>query len=294
MHQDKAGALLPHFKKLVDPPPALPHTMQRSPTTDPHLLKGASMRSLLFGVAALAILGLMSGSAHAQAKKDQGNTAVRPDPRRSLQPDPGWLKRHETFVGIAKKGDVDVLFLGDSITDAWGGEGHGGGNGAAIFKERFVPMKAANFGIGGDQTQHVLWRLQNGELDGIKPKVAMLMIGTNNMGGNTAEQIAEGVTAIVKEIQKRSPTTKVLLLGIFPRAEKADNPVREKIKQCNSIFAKLDDGGKTVKYLDIGGKFLEPDGSLSKDIMPDFLHLSAEGYKRWADAVEGPIKELMK
>jgi lysophospholipase L1-like esterase len=204
------------------------------------------------------------------------------------------LKRHETFVGIARKGDVDVLFLGDSITDAWGGEGHGGGNGVAIFKERFVPLKAANFGISGDQTQHVLWRLQNGELDGIQPKVVMLMIGTNNMGGNTAEQIAEGVIAVVKEIHKRSPTTKVLLLGIFPRSKNADDSVREKIKQTNSIIAKLDDGGKTVKYLDIGDKFLEPDGSLSKDIMYDFLHLTAEGYKRWADAVEEPIKELMK
>jgi lysophospholipase L1-like esterase len=204
-------------------------------------------------------------------------------------------KRHDAFLAIAKKGNVDVLFLGDSITDGWGGEGHSAkARGATIFAKEFEPMKAANFGIGGDRTQHVLWRLQNGELDGIAPKVAMLMIGTNNSNGkdNTAEEIADGVTAIVKEIHKRSPKTKVLLLGIFPRGPKP-NPQREKLKQVNSIIAKLDDGGKTVKYLDIGDKFLEPDGTLPKEIMPDFLHLSEKGYQIWADAVKGPIKELM-
>src|SRR5439155_6273181 len=129
---------------------------------------------------------------------------------------------------IAKRGGVEVLFLGDSITDAWGGEGHGrGATGSKIFEEEFVPLKAANFGIGGDRTQHVLWRLQNGELEGIQPKVVMLMIGTNNSNtnaktkieDNTAEEIAAGVTAIVKEIHKRSPRTKVLLLGVFPRGQ---------------------------------------------------------------------------
>jgi lysophospholipase L1-like esterase len=186
--------------------------------------------------------------------------------------------RHEKFLEIVKRGGVDVLFLGDSITDAWGG----------------VPLKAANFGIGGDRTQHVLWRLQNGELDGIQPKVVMLMIGTNNSNrtDNTAEEIADGIKAIVKEIHKRSPKTKVLLLGIFPRGAKP-NPQREKLQQVNEIIAKLDNNGKTVKYLDIGEKFLDKDGTLSKDIMPDFLHLSPKGYRIWADAVKGPIKELL-
>jgi len=251
------------------------------------------MRWLVCTLWTLCCLILTSSAPHAQAPT-KDNPAARPGPRTSPQPDPNWMKRHDTFVGIAKRGGVDVLFLGDSITDAWGGEGHGqNAAGAKLFLERFVPLKAANFGIGGDQTQHVLWRIQNGELDGIQPKVVMLMIGTNNMGGHSAPQIAEGITAIVKEIHKRSPTTKVLLLGIFPRAEKADNQVRAKIKECNRIIANLDDGGKSVKYLDIGGKFTEPDGTLTKEIMPDFLHLSPKGYGIWADAVEGPIKELM-
>src|SRR5258707_14527968 len=168
---------------------------------------------------------------------------------------------------MAKKGDIDLLFLGDSITDAWGGEGHGKGGGSKIFEKEFEPLKAANFGIGGDRTQHVLWRLQNGELEGIHPKVVMLMIGTNNSNGkdNTAEEIADGVMAIVKEIHARSPHTKVLLLAVFPRGEKP-NAQRDKLKQVNSTIAKLDDGGKMVKYLDIGDKFLAADGMLTRDI----------------------------
>jgi lysophospholipase L1-like esterase len=182
------------------------------------------------------------------------------------------------------------LFLGDSITDAWRNKGNHGG--AKIFEEEFAPLKAANFGIGGDRTQHVLWRLQNGELDGIQPKVVMLMIGTNNLGSNSAEEIAEGNKAIIKEIHKRSPRTKVLLLGVFPR-DPRPSPRRDKIKQINEIIAKLDDGGKTVKYLDIGDKFLEKDGTLPRDIMYDSLHLTTKGYRIWADAVKGPIKQLL-
>jgi lysophospholipase L1-like esterase len=214
--------------------------------------------------------------------------AIKPAPR-----DPNWTKRHDIFVGIAKRGGVDVLFLGDSITDAWGGEGHGASTpGSKLFQEHFVPLKAANFGISGDRTQHVLWRLQNGELDGIKPKVLMLMIGTNNSGSNTAIQIAEGITTIVKEIHKRSPETKVLLLGVFPRGEKP-SAVREKLAEVNKTISKLDDGGKTVKYLDIGDKFVGKEGVISKDIMPDFLHLSPKGYEIWANAVKPVIAELL-
>src|SRR5262249_19233940 len=124
---------------------------------------------------------------------------------------------------------------------------------------------------------------------------AVLMIGTNNSNGmdNTPEEIAEGIKAIVEEIHKKSPTTKVLLLGIFPRQVKPDNVQRDKLKKVNAIIAKLDDGGKTVKYLDIGDKFLESDGTISKEMMPDSLHLSKKAYQIWADNVKGPIMELM-
>lgn len=245
---------------------------------------------LLIWAVAVALLAPASAQ---DKKKPKPKAAVTQSATEPAPRDAGWVKRHEGFVAIAKKGGVDVLFLGDSITDAWGGEGHNPkAAGAKLFAKEFLPLKAANFGIGGDRTQHVLWRLQNGELDGIQPKVVMLMIGTNNSSTNTAEEIAAGITAVVKEIHKRSPKTKVLLLAVFPRGAKP-NPTRDKLKQVNNIVAKLDDGGKTVRYLDIGDKFLASDGSLTKDIMPDALHLSEKGYQIWTDAVKGPILELL-
>jgi lysophospholipase L1-like esterase len=213
------------------------------------------------------------------------------------QPTPktgGWLRRHEAFVEEAKKGGFEVLFQGDSITDAWR-------NGAAkkIWDATFAPLKAANFGISGDRTQHVLWRLQNGEFEGLTlPKVVVLMIGTNNIGQNeNPEQAASaiaGIRAIVKEIHTKSEKTKILLLGVFPRAEKPDHPFRGVIREINAAAAKLDDDGKTVKFLDIGEKFLQPDGTLTKEIAPDFLHLSGKGYQIWADAIKEPLAELLK
>jgi lysophospholipase L1-like esterase len=246
-----------------------------------------SLRTVLYGTLVLSLLNLEAALVRADDKKPE-NTAIKPVPKD--------VKRHEAFVAIAKRGGVDVLFLGDSITDAWGGEGHrANAPGTEVLVREFGSLKLANFGISGDRTQHVLWRLQNGELDGIQPKLVMLMIGTNNSNGkdNTAEEIAEGITTIVKEIHQRSPKTKVLLLAVFPRREKPEDPQREKLKQVNAIIGKLDDGGKTVKYLDIGDRFLDKDGKLPKDVMPDFLHPNAKGYEIWAKAVKGPIQELL-
>src|SRR5438105_165893 len=155
-------------------------------------------------------LGLTTAVARSDEKKE--NTAIKP-----VEKGP---ELHKQFLQRIKDGPVDVVFFGDSITNGWRGAGKD------VWKERFEPLKAANFGIGGDRTQHVLWRMQHGELDGITPKLCMLMIGTNN-GKDSAEDVAAGITAIIKEIQKKSPTTKVLLLGIFPLGEKP-NPGREK------------------------------------------------------------------
>ncbi len=194
-----------------------------------------------------------------------------------------WMELHAKFLERAKKGDVDLLFLGDSITQGWGGND--------VWQRYYGARKAANFGIGGDRTQHVLWRIDHGELDGIKPRVIVLMIGTNNIHSDTPDEIAAGVKAIVERIRKQLPSTKVLLLGVFPRDEKP-SPTRERIKSLNASIAKFDDG-KHVKYLDIGAKFMNADGTLSKSIMPDFLHLSHAGYMIWADAIEPTLFEML-
>ena len=243
-------------------------------------MKKISPARLLF--LTIALCGLMTRPILAADPQTDpaGNTAIKPAPR-----DPGWLKRHEGFVTQAKQGGIDVLFVGDSITDGWRNQ--------KLWQERYVPLKAADFGISGDRTEHVLWRLQNGELDGIKPKVVVLMIGTNNTRNNSAPEIVEGITAIVKEFRTRLPESKILLLGVFPRDAQPDTPNRVKIKEINSNIAKMDDG-KRVKYLDIGGKFLEPDGTMSKEVMPDFLHPNEKGYQIWADAMEGTLMAMLK
>lgn len=205
------------------------------------------------------------------------------------QPQAGFLKSHESFVALAKKGEAQVVFLGDSITAGWNGQ-------KALFDKEYAQYKAVNFGIGGDRVQHVLWRVENGEFEGIKPKVVVLMIGTNNAGvaENSPEQIAAGIKNIIAAIHKRSADTKVLLLAIFPRgAGEANNPGRTKNKAVNALIAKFDDGQK-VHFFDIGPKFLTADGTLSKEIMPDLLHLNAKGYQIEADAIREKLAALAK
>jgi len=205
------------------------------------------------------------------------------------QPQPGFLKSHESFVALAKKGEAQVVFLGDSITAGWNGQ-------KALFDKEYAQYKAVNFGIGGDRVQHVLWRVETGEFEGIKPKVVVLMIGTNNSGTaeNSPEQIAAGIKNIIAAIHRRSADTKVLLLAIFPRgAGEANNPGRTKNKAVNALIAKFDDGQK-VRYLDIGAKFLTADGTLEKSVMPDLLHLNAVSYQIEADAIREPLAALVK
>lgn len=200
---------------------------------------------------------------------------------------PGFLSAHEKFVTIAQEGTAELVFLGDSITAGWGSKKN-------IWETAFGQYKPVNFGIGGDRTQHVLWRITNGELDGIKPKAVVLMIGTNNSKTDSAEGIADGIKVIVETIRSKQPQAKILLLAVFPRGEKVSpNSDRDKLNQVNAIIAKLDNG-KNIHFLDIGSKFLQPDGSISKDDMPDFLHLSEAGYQIWADAIGPKLAELMK
>jgi lysophospholipase L1-like esterase len=217
------------------------------------------------------------------------NSAIEPVPR-----DERWMGRHEGFVAEAKQGDIDVLFMGDSITDGWRRAGQ------EIWEREYAPLKAANFGIGGDRTEHVLWRLRNGEAEGYQPKAVVLMIGTNNTGfesdgttpRNTTAEIVEGVTTVVQDLREDFPNAKILLLAIFPRAEK-DSTRRAQVNEINQSIAKLHDG-RRIHYLDIGDKFLDADGTLPTDIMPDLLHPNDKGYQIWADAIREPLRALLK
>lgn len=168
-----------------------------------------------------------------------------------------------------------------------------------VWNRCYGPLHAADFGIGYDRTQNVLWRIEHGELAGLKPRVVVLLIGTNNAGNedngqprNTTPEIVEGVSAIVTELRARLPESKILLFGIFPRGEKND-PVRGQVKAVNDQLAKLDDG-KRVKFMDIGSKFLEPDGTLPREIMPDLLHPNEKGYQIWSDAMAGTLESMLK
>ena len=185
------------------------------------------------------------------------------------------------------QGDVDLIFVGDSITQGWEG------NGKEVWQEYYGGRHAVNLGFSGDRTQHVLWRFDNGNIDGISPKAAVVMIGTNNSNGedNTSEEIAEGIIAICEQIRVELPKTKILVLAIFPRGAEP-NPQREKNAKSNEIVSRIADD-EMIFYLDIGGEFLEPDQTISDEIMYDYLHLTAKGYQIWAEAIEGKVAELM-
>ena len=197
--------------------------------------------------------------------------------------------RHEGFVATAKAGNIDLLLHGDSITDWWVQND----DNKKIFQKYFGNIRTANFAVAGDTTQGVLWGLQNGEGQGFQPKAVMLMIGTNNMGSNTAPEIAEGIGAVVLELRRNFPEAKILLLAIFPRGVPGD-PVRDKIAETNRIISRLDDQ-KHVFYLDIGAKFLDSSGAFLPDAFrPDNLHPAAKGYDIWGEAVQAKLAELLK
>ncbi|MDR0902779.1 MAG: GDSL-type esterase/lipase family protein [Opitutaceae bacterium] len=221
------------------------------------------------------------------------NTATHPAPKGAAW----WDVRHEDFLATVQKNPgCQLLFLGDSITDYWRAKGKG----LQIWNAEYAPRNAVNLGIAGDRTEHLLWRLQNGELGSLRPKAVVLMIGTNNTGyeadgktpRNSTKEIAAGVSAIVKYLREKLPASKILLLAVFPRAEKNSEP-RVQVGEVNKLIASLHDG-QNIFYLDIGPKFLEPDGTLSRDIMPDLLHPNERGYQIWADAIREPLAGLLK
>jgi lysophospholipase L1-like esterase len=200
-----------------------------------------------------------------------------------------WQPRHDTKLAELKKmKQVDLLMVGDSITHGWEG------GGKQVWAEYYSKRNALNIGFSGDRTEHVLWRLQHGSIKGISPKLAVIMIGTNNTGHrqDPAEETAAGIKAIIVELQKQLPETKILLLAISPRGAKADHPMRMLNTGINKIIAGYDDC-KKVFFLNINEEFLDDDVTLPKSVMPDLLHPQAAGYGTWAKAMEPSIAKLM-
>ena len=193
--------------------------------------------------------------------------------------------RRKNAEASHKASAIQLVFDGDSITSWFANYSGPGNSGVEIWKERYAKLGAFDFGIPGDSTQHLLWRLANGQMNGIHPKLILLLIGTNNLGLNTDEEIIEGIEAIVNQYRKLCPNAVILLQGIFPRERLASNPIRSRIKAINKKIATFADG-KSVIFMDLGDKFLQPDGSITTEIMRDYLHPNESGYRIWADAIQ--------
>ena len=214
------------------------------------------------------------------------NSAVIPATRGD---EPGWAARDAALTKEARERgkEVRLAFIGDSITHAWEG------NGKEVWDQFYGDRGAINLGIGGDRTEHVIWRLTHGNFDKLQPKVAVLMIGTNNTGHFMQEpaEVAVGVERILEILGNRSPQTKVVLLGIFPRGDGPFDETRINNQAINQRIRRLADGER-IHWLDVGNVFLSDDGTLPAEIMPDKLHLSPAGYQLWAEALEPTLVEL--
>ena len=226
------------------------------------------------------------------------HSAVTPVEQNSQWAVKWWMPRHEGVLDRIKQGNVNLIMIGDSITHGWENSGK------AMWAKYYEPRGAANMGFSGDRTQHVLWRLDNGEIDNIDPKLAVIMIGTNNSNDtdNTSEEIADGIKAIVCKLRTCLPNTKVLILSIFPRGSKEQrkdkakdatpNPQWDKNNKASELASEIADN-KMIYYLDINLAFLDENGTMTREVMPDLLHPREKGYQIWAEAIEPMVKKLM-
>ncbi len=233
----------------------------------------------------IVLLVFIASLGFAQTNVVSVNASIIPTPRTDARGTNRYLELNQRVQDC--HGQADVIFLGDSITQAWEVEGKD------VWEKYYAPRHALNLGIGSDRTQHALWRLDNGQLTGLKPKVAVVLIGVNNIpdDNDTPRMVLEGVTAVVQKLRTKLPETKIILLGIFPFHEDF-HPQRAKALQVNQALRKLDDA-KSIHFLDFGYLFIQGDGKISKEMMHDFVHLSPEGYRLWAEAMEPTLAKLL-
>lgn len=246
---------------------------------------------LLVLVAGMSVSAGFGERADPYGLNGKTHSAVTPAPRTDAD---WWMPRHQKILNRMELGNVDLIFIGDSITHYWSNRGR------AVWDRYYAPRNAVNMGFSGGKTGSVLWQIEQGEIDGISPKLAVLMIGTNNR--NPAEETADGIKAVVQQLRAQLPDTKILILGIFPRGcyedrgrpevlESGMNDLWATNQKVNQMVSKIADGGM-IHYLDIGSAFLN-EGEVLRKYMPDFLHPNAAGYQVWAEAMEPTLKELL-
>ena len=206
------------------------------------------------------------------------------------RPDEWWQAAHRGFTKNTKNNgkNIKIIFFGDSLISGWI-EDNDHSHGIKVWKENYEKLSAVSYGIGGDRTEHLVYRAQNGEFDGSNPKVVIVEIGANNMDSNSADDIAKGIRTIIDSIHKKLPNTKVLLLGILC----ADKPYNPKIKETNKIIAKFENG-KSVRFLNMNSHFEDDKGAIHKDLYTDGEHLTMKGYKLWAQTMNPLLNQMLK
>ena len=233
-------------------------------------------------------MGLLAFGAASQNTTSAGTSQVttQPVPRSGEK---WWVQRQERINRRLSEGNVDAVFIGDSITEAW--EHY---HGLAVWDAFYGHRQIVNLGFGGDQTQHVLWRLDHSHFAGISPKAAFVMIGANNISaGHSVPQIVDGILAIVERLHEKLPTARIIMHGVLCRGQKPDDAGRQKAVAVNQALAKLA-APRGFEMRDLAESFLNPDGTAKAELMKaDFLHLSARGYQAWAEAIEGTLAGIL-
>jgi beta-glucosidase len=194
--------------------------------------------------------------------------------------EPEWIARERALAAETARGGVDLVFLGDSITEGWRFVG------LETWQRYYAGRRPLNLGISADQIQHALWRIQHGNFAAIEPRAIVVQIGTNNLLADTPSEVAGGVLEVVRTLRRLEPQAHILVMGLFPRDRDPDGELRRRVAAVNRELEARVARGRKVSYLDIGAKFLEPDGSISPEVMYDYVHLAPRGYQIWAREIE--------